>query len=263
MKQTRHRIGAAMSEFVLILPLLVVIIALLFYFGRLMVRADHATVVARYEAWREAQGAPGPHALDPTAIPENPELNGLAFGGKADHFSAGGGAFFPQEPYDKMVDAATNKSPAAVAATQTLLFRAGNEHRYPRGQSVSVGINYDNTARAWDRINAIDNRPPVNPERTGALSRSHTRIGMDWSYSNDPRSCDPFWTGGGGDYNHPRGVRDAFFSDFDSQLDAVDGEADHDYNDSAEPESPADSLSGLLRRLYLDMPGYVGPVVFR
>ena len=52
-----------MTETVLVMPFLIVIFALLIYFGRGMVRVQHTQIMDRYEAWRQASAdAPGPHA---------------------------------------------------------------------------------------------------------------------------------------------------------------------------------------------------------
>ncbi len=263
MTNVRRR-GAAMSEAVMIIPLVVVILALLMYFGKLMVRAERDSMLARYETWRSAQQAPGPGRNEPNG---NAHLNSAYFGGHAQEVAgAWDDDVFAEEPYDKLVEHAgtIGGSGNAKGLTQSLLYRAGNVHRYSNGHSTGFTVYYKNTADAWDRMNAIRPDPgnQVNPETNKKIARTFLRIGTDWSYTNDWKAAAADWTGGGGgDWNHPRGVRDTFFADFDSQLDAVDGQASHEYGDSAEPEVPANSLAGMVRRMYLAAPGYGGPTV--
>lgn len=271
-RQTSRR-GAAMSEFVLVLPLLVVIFALLLYFGRLMVRVERASQMARYETWRNVQQAPGPYVADPgqgvnDTGSNQPLMNQTFFGGKATWVRRGlNGTGFPNDPYDQMIQAAGKVGPDAQVATQALMYRPDGDLRYSSGRTEGFSVFYQNTLDAWNRINAISRvENPVNPETEDTpLKRRHQRIGTDWSFTNSWKANDPLWPSnlGGGDANHPRGVRDAFFTDFDTQLDALDGPGNPEYGNGGGPEQPTgDTLAGLVRNMYLATPGYRGPTVY-
>ena len=70
MMNHRHRqrnFGSAMTETVLSLPLILLILALLVFFGLNMQRLQRVAVVDRYEAWRQIVDAPGPNVWRPMA----------------------------------------------------------------------------------------------------------------------------------------------------------------------------------------------------
>ncbi len=97
-----------MTEMVLVLPLLVFVLALLLLFGRAWVRVQHATVMDRYEAWRQAAHAPGPHAVDPGP---NEAMNQMFFAGNADEVEYQGSRFFPPDATEDLADWAGQKNP--------------------------------------------------------------------------------------------------------------------------------------------------------
>jgi hypothetical protein len=255
------RRGTAMSETVLILPLVVVILAITFYLGKVVVRIEHASVMARYETWRDVGQAPGPGSGDPT----HPELNMAFFGGKADELSQVlGDNYFPEEPYDELRQAVSARSSDAAALTEAYIIRPGGEHRMSRGRREAFTVRHQNTELDWDRITSIANRPVDNPEQS-PLVRGHTRIGNEWRYTNDWRASADRWAdthGGEPAAHHLRALRDAFLMGFDSNLDSLDGATGPEYSDQPMPQVPnTTQMSGLIRSLYLTAPGYAGPTV--
>ncbi|MBI1373305.1 MAG: hypothetical protein GC159_11295 [Phycisphaera sp.] len=257
-KYKRFR-GTAMAEFVLVIPLIVVIIALLFYFGRLMIEAQKTTVMVRYETWRDVDGAPRPGSDESNG---NPQLNTLFFDNKALNIThIGTDGVFPEEPYEKFTLAANDISPDAAILADTWLYNPDDTHRNPRGRHEAFGVQGTDRQRArWEGATSISRKEIGNPEEESLLRRRHIRIADAWEYTHDWRASDDRWEDvGGNGRGHLRAVRDAFFMPFDEQLDAIDGTADREC--CGGPEQPADSLAGLIRTLYVRSWGYRGPIV--
>ncbi len=254
--QARRR-GAVMMEFVLIIPLVMIILALLFYMGRLVVRVHHASVMARYETWRQVAQGPGPSSNDPLG---HPQLNEAFFGGNAStiRHAVDDGAF-PEEPYQDLITAASTQSSDARTLADALVYHSGGNMRNSHGHREGFHVMHDNTIDTWDRLIAVTGSDVENPERS-PLTRRHVRIGTDWPYTNDWRASDTQWRDTWGVDPHPlRARRDAFWLPWDLALDGVDGASHLEYYNSRS-EVPGESLAGLVRGLYLYAPEYRGPV---
>ena len=243
MRRYRTRPGTAMGEMVLVLPLLLVIVALLVFFGRGVVRVQHAQVMDRYEAWRQAAASPGPAAQAPD---DNPQLNQLFFGDNAASIEYAGNDYFPGLAVDRLIDAAITRNvpdhyqlPELVEAAT-----AGNAP----GRTVTFTTTHSNSVPLWERFN--------RPTR-----HRHTRIGNDWAHVNGwtapPGSAqdNPVsgqWLGGSADWRRagPYGpnvlppIRDVFFPEFDADLANV-----------------GNPLAEAIRSMYLSQNGYSGPNV--
>jgi len=256
----RRSRGAAMAEFVLVMPLIVVIIVLLFYMGRLMIEAQKATVMVRYEVWRDVDQAPRPGSDEAN---NHPQLNQVFYDNRAQDIThVGHNGAFPEDPYDQMQDAGDRISPDAGVLANTWMFTPDQTHRNPRGRREAFGVLGKDRQRArWEGATSIARRDIRNPEEA-MIRRRHLRIADAWSFTNNWRASDDQWENvGGNGRGHLRAVRDAFFMPFDQQLDAIDGTAEREC--CGGPEHPGDSLAGLLRRLYVQSPGYRGPTVHR
>ena len=228
------RSGTAMGEMVLVLPLLFVILALLLYFGRGVVRVQHAQVMDRYEAWRQAAGAPGP-----AVGTGNDELNQLFFGSSAASINYDGSGWFPSQAADDLVDAAVDR-------------QAPNEYRV--SQLVRAAISQSDNGRTVGFATRHSNTVPLLGRFAGPIRHGHTRIGHDWAHVNG-------WSvttqsGGGlsgtsqwnraGPYgpNILAPVRDIHYPTFDADLAAI-----------------GNPLAEAIRGIYLSRPGYGGPDV--
>ena len=246
-----------MTEMVLIIPLLAVIIALLFYFGRLVVRVHHASLTARYETWRQADDAPGPSSNDDTG---HLELNRAFFNGNASemHHVVNDNEF-PEEPYIDLIGAAGQISPEAQRLADAVVYRQGGDFRNSHGHREGFGVLHDDTLAAWDRLNSVG-ADVGNPEQT-PLSRRFFRIGTDWMYNPEWTASADIWARSGDVDPHPlRARRDAFFLPFDQGLDNVDGSTSLEYS-GGQAQVPGDSLPGMVRGMYLRPPAYRGPRV--
>jgi hypothetical protein len=257
-----------MSEFVLITPLVVVILALLFYMGGLMDRAERMTQVPRYEVWRHIEQGTGPAADDNLG---HPQLNQAFFSNKAtaiNHRFSETDSYFPDEPYTELIQDAGCTSDAS-AFINAFVYRPGNgsDYRLDTGLRNTFAVYHADASTQWTRASSLSRTAPQNPEETTPLQRQHVRIGTDWSYTNDWRASSPLWQDTRGTeigIGHLRANRDAFYLSYDSSLDAIDGNNLPEYSD--QPSGPQnvdmDSLAGLVRSMYLLAPGYRGPTVW-
>lgn len=248
----RFRSGTAMMEFVPIVPLLAVILSLTWYAGRLILRSQHTTVMARHETWRDAVDAPGPSSHVDLG---HSELNTAFFNDRAAsirHWHEG--RRFPDDALRDLVDEADRFSPEAGDFTQELLFRPpdGDEPRLAHGHREGFIVTHPEAdSELWRRID-------------GPVRRSTTRIGHAWQFTHDWRAGPDTWSGGrsGDTIDHRRAARDTFYKDLDDQLDALDGDADPEYwHDPGGPQITTDILAGFIRSLYLHEPTYGGPIV--
>ena len=249
----RHR-GTVMTETVLVLPMLMLILSLIFYFGRVVVRTQHASVMARYETWRDVADAPGPQ---PTTDAENhPQLNSAFFADQAQSLQRHiNDRAFPTDTLDEVIGLAQSHSADAQLAAESILYRPPSDTpRLPHGHREGFTTQYDTNIPLWRRID-------------GPFQRRHVLMNNDWRYVIDWRACADGWpssaTGAGMRPHHARGVRDAFFADLDTALDAVDGDTDPEYGDYDDGPQQFDGqiLAGFIRSLYLHEPAYRGPIV--
>jgi hypothetical protein len=231
MKNTHvHRAdGTAMAEMILVLPLLMIVLALLLYFGRGVVRTQHAQVMDRYEAWRQARGAPGPRA---DSAAGNEQLNQTFFGSNAAGIEYEGSDAFPSRATDQLIQAAAARNvPAEYRLSQLIDATIGYNDR---GRTVRMTTSHADRARIWQRYN--------QPTR-----HQHTRIGNDWAHVNGWTAAS---TPAGWRRSGPFGpnvlppIRDIYWPDFDAEL-----------NNTANP------LAEAIRGLYLGAEGYAGPAV--
>ena len=225
-----------MGEMVLVLPLLFVILALLFYFGRGIVRVQHAQVMDRYEAWRQAAGAPGPAAGGGVG---SDQLNQLFFGANADSIDYDASGWFPPQAADGLVDAAVER-------------QAPLEYRFP--ELVQAAVARADNGRTVAFATRHSNSVPLLGQFGGPIRHGHTRIGHDWAHVNG-WSVTTQSAGGllgvrqwnrAGPYgpNIQAPVRDVHYPTFDADLAAV-----------------GNPLAQAIRGIYLSQPGYGGPNV--
>jgi len=235
-------IGAVMSEMVLVTPLLLVILALTFYFGRLVIRNQHAQVMARYETWRQVTDAPGPTG--------HGQLNSAFFASNAesvgDHINDNQ---FTEEPYELFVTAARLESAAAGDFASAYVYEPdGDTPRLSHGRREGFTVTYTTDV-------------PLLEDMEGPIRRHHARIGHEWHYVNDWTAGPNEWRGGTPTPHHLRALRDVFYQQFDDQLDAIDGDSNPEYSTDATQRATDAVLASFIRTLYLSNPPYRGPIV--
>jgi hypothetical protein len=220
--------GAAMSEMVLAMPFLILILSFIIYFGRGVTRVQHAEVMDRYEAWREAaKGGPGPHVDDDHG---HTLLNQAFFADNAQSIGHSGSDYFPDDAPQELSDQAHQASDPAGDLADTDI------QRFPKGRTVAFSVRHDETVRVWQPFQ-------------GAIHHHHTRLDGDWRFAdywhkNDDGTWDPRRPG----VSVLPALRDVFYKNFD------DGLVDLAQEDN--------SIAKLIRQLYLDEPDYRGPTVY-
>lgn len=120
-----RRRGTAMMEFLLVLPVLAFILALLLFLGWSQMRQQHVVAAARYALWRQMEGG----AADAATV------NQRLLGGAAKNVNLTGGTF-PADAIRLWIDAAAQNQVGPLADTLFL-------HRWPSGEQVRLNVLYD------------------------------------------------------------------------------------------------------------------------
>lgn len=253
---SRRRLGAVMSEMVLVMPLLVAFIAFLFFFGRGVVRVQHTSVMARYETWRQVTQGHGPYADGATG---HALLNESFFAGNADLIEARiADNAMPDDTYEELARFAEDISPDAATLTEVFLYRPpGRDVRLPTGRRLVFAVDHDEPIPVWQPLE-------------GAIVRGHVRLGREWKFVNDPDAGPDTWRGNRGRFGPhlQRAVRDVpewYLLDLDELLDNLDNDTGYEYGDSSagHQHPPNDNVAGHIRRTYLNLPSYRGPIIQR
>lgn len=218
--------GAAMTETILVLPFIVFVLSLIFFFGRGIVRNQRAAMMPRYEAWRQAGGeAPGPRSDETN---DQTLLNKTFFANRPATIDYHATNHFPEEATDDLIDAASQYSPQTGQLAQDLI------DLWPRGRTVDTVVEYDETIRVWQDLN-------------GAIHRRYTRLDNDWRFANHWELVKGQWRPDSrSDASVLETSRDAFLHDFDRSMKSLD-------------EDQRNDLARAIRDLYLNEPYYIGP----
>lgn len=265
----RNRHGVAMMELVLVLPLILIILALLFYLGRMETRVQRTQVMVRYEAWRAAAGAPGPYRDQPRG---NPTLDRTFHSGAAssvdgaawdsDNFETGGSL----NAFEEFVAGGEQYSEYAGALNEAYAWvpgRVGSDARGSNSVNRAFNVSHADAVGDWARIAGAwsneNNMARTNPGEQ-AIHRRHYRTAGDWSHTENWRASAHRWqrVGGIGELNTLRAIRDTFYPDFDGSLDGVDGQTNAEYS-GRNVQVPGGNLAGQIREMYLQPVGYRGP----
>ena len=154
----------------------------------------------------------------------------------------------------------------AGALADAYIFRADGEYRNSRGRQKVFGAGFAWTAGYWQSIQnlwpADKTEEELYDQNPGNqyMKRYFMRIGTDWPYTNNWQASYGHYKGGGSDSSHLRSLRDAFYLEFDQGFDSIDGDTNDEYS-NAPSQTPGGNLAGLVRKLYLQAPGYQGPNV--
>lgn len=256
-----------MMETVLVLPLIFVILALLFFFGQSMTRLQRSSVTDRYEAWRQTQYAPGPGAEFAKQYPDfgiADPLNEVFFAGNASSLDVEdrSGRIDIAEPTDLVADAATQIAltldyPAYSPDVAGELVRERHD-RSPAWWRVDLATEHTSSVQFYQRF-------------AGPVRHQHTVVDGDWSYGSwieqvhrgdrsilaETLEDDVYFIGDRGDLTpdldnlKPHGVAgvyETFYADFDSVLEQMDEQGDN-------------PIAHSIRLIYLNTGGYRGPQV--
>lgn len=249
--------GTAMSEMVLVLPLILFVLVMLLFFGRGMVRVQHALVMDRYATWRQVYASPGPAW---TLEQGTDAYNQTFFGGKAQSIGRDLSDELPNDAERELSQLIGDVHPEAQIMVDEV------HETLPGGLTTRFRTLHANTQKVYE--------PFVRPVR-----HAHTRLAGDWKFVNSFRDMtdrgwrdfenDPVthawppenavmgqwqpWPSHGAWW--PRGlpvslllaVREALFDDLDTALENIQN------NDNP--------LAAELRNVLVREPGYGGPTV--
>lgn len=268
--------GSAMTETVLVLPLIFFILALLFFFGQAMTRWQRSSVTDRYEAWRQTQYAPGPGAEFAKRgfdFGSADQLNQAFFGDNADRLDIAdrSGRINIDEPIDTVAEevartAAPNDVPDYDPASAEQLVRELHR-RTPAWWRIDLSTEHTSDVPLYERF-------------AGPVRHQSTRIDGDWSFATwleQEAFADRAGRSESSERYIDRVLRDEVLfigdeNDSDSLRDlhemrpqALFGIYHVNYDDADEPlEALADQGNPLaqgIRGIYLSLPTYVGPVI--
>ncbi len=248
-----------MTEMVLVLPLIVFVLAMMLFFGRGMVRAQHALVMDRYATWRSVYDGPGPQWM---IVPGTQAYNETFFGGKASQITRWLDDEFPKDAEDEIIAVVSEAGPEAADLVNTVY------EMLPGGQTTGFATEHTNTVAIYKPFE-------------GAIRHRHTRAGNDWKFTNsfrdvegrrwrdfrnDPRPAREFppddavmgqwqpwpshgnWWPGGLPVSILMAMREGLYDDLDQALENIQN------NDNP--------LAGELRELFVREPGYRGATVY-
>jgi hypothetical protein len=211
--------GAVMIELLLVLPVVMLIISLLFFFGTGMMNLQRSSGMDRYAVWRSVANAPGPSSAA--------QLNQTFFHDDADDIDFQQTKYFPDDVANRLVAAATMYDDQTGNYTQALV------NNLPSGQKFSFQTTHHSNIPLWQRM-------------ADTNQHAHVRFDNEWKYANGitdigngnwvPRS--PYVT-------PASTIRDVFFTDFDDRVEP--------YINSD------NGLARLLRDFYVRYPAYRGP----
>lgn len=221
------RRGTAMFEMLLALPFILIVLAMIWHFGRNSVRVQRNQGMTRYQAWREAGHGPSP-SVD--HVNGNPQMNDTFFGNSADTINHSGNSYFYDDASDQWTEYARQIS------DQTGQLAAEMVEGLASGRTATFATRHDTSNRFLSKFN-------------GAVRDSHTVIDHDWKFVNGAN-----WRADSYNQTGPRAsnlgpIRDAFYDDFDQGLEGL-----------ADADNP---FARTVRGLYLNDPGYRGPEVLK
>jgi hypothetical protein len=223
-RRGRLTVGAAMIETILVMPLLLVMLSLILFFGWNFKRLITASSIDRYEAWRLADHAPGPSSdgwssgqIVRSFMPsDEPRLDRAIFDQ------------YPTDAPEQMQRAAGEIHSDAGPLAQRMI------DELPLGSGVRFSGRYATTSRFWERLST-------------PIRHDHVRLDGDWRFANGI-AWNPVkekWEPWGHRVAIGRLVREELFSEFDNLLDPyVAGD---------------NALARSVREFYTSYPGYSGP----
>jgi len=260
-----------MTETVLTLPLILLVLALIFFFGLSLTRLQRSSVTDRYEAWRQAVYATGPGAeFEKTSegFGNTSLLKEAFFAGNADSLVVAdrSGRVRVDEPVDLVADQTLANAPDST------------DPRYDPQVAEDLVRAQALRSPAWWRIDLATEHTwavPLYQRFAGPIRHQHARIDGDWSFASwieqqhrgdrkllgDILVDQVHFTGDDqrfdGD-NQPDldsllahsvpGVYHTFYEPFDAMLMPMD-------------EDNGNPLARAIRQIYLSYGGYEGPVL--
>lgn len=230
---SHHTRGSALMELVLALPLFFLLLSLMFFFGRSLVRSQEAEVMSRYESERQAEHVPFPA---PAAVEgeSNGVMNNVFLGGDASSVAFRAGDGFPSDGADRLVELA-----GSGYAGEAGIYLDACFERFPAGSVARFTTRYDEANGFWQEL-------------SGPIHSAHARMANDWRFVNGLQvealeDGSEAWQPTGPKVSNVPTLNEVFFRDF---IDRLDVHADR-----------GNELARVISRFYERQPCYVGPEV--
>ncbi|QQE13118.1 pilus assembly protein [Planctomycetota bacterium] len=193
-RSKKHRtFGGVMAETVLIMPLVLVIFALVVFFGLSMLRTERTSIMDRYIVWKEAYRAPGPETVE--------DLNNAFLGGDADKIEYRTSQEPANRPLMALQNAVKERSRTTYEYTNEMLEDFPSQIKFVFKTSYNTGIPFFEWLGTWHK-------------------HGHERVDNEWKFVNVPvlNEYDK-WTYGNEEKVSPEFVQtDYFWSWYDSAL---------------------------------------------
>ncbi|WP_432799041.1 hypothetical protein [Poriferisphaera sp. WC338] len=220
-RERLHRqMGSVMAEAVMVMPLLIVVFALLVFFGYGMVRFQRDSMMDRYETWREVTDGEG--------VNDEAGLNAAFLGGNADAIKIHREDYFPggaRSIFDASLADLEDPSQAAFIMDVVESFPSGRQLHFKTIHQEEVPIFHE----------------MERPNRHGFL-----RIGNEWKFANGLRLDGSHgWVPTSPRLTHIDTIRETYYAEMDAFLDPM-------IDDGVEG-------ADLMQQFYTFVPGYGGP----
>ena len=219
--------GSVMLEMVLALPFFFFVLSLLIFLGRGGMRLQQSHIVDRYEAWRDAEFAPGPHG---TFEGGADQLNSAFFRGKGQSIDYYIEDFYPQDVVQALAAGVGSRSDDANNLVNEVL------PTLDQGRHVVLVTHFKEENKVWAQLNQ-------------PITHGYVRIGTEWKFAN---GWEQMLTDGKVKPTEPgthvdAAVNKVFVKGLDDILAQI----------SKNSSSP--KLAAAMRGLYDDVPAYFGP----
>ncbi|MCG3180090.1 MAG: hypothetical protein BIFFINMI_02444 [Phycisphaerae bacterium] len=184
------RRGTALIEFTLLLPVLMIILLMMVYFGHSMVRKQNVIVTDRHLTWRYAN-----QLGDPVNSAGQDDLKLNLFDRDVAEVTHDGGHGSPSAASATLVSETNRISSDAGGFADTVI-----NHRFPRSQWLTVWASFLPQTLPMDQFQQAGQE----------IGDTHVREGLPWRYQNPNANI---W----------EPIRDRWIQSFDTQMTGVGG----------------------------------------
>ncbi len=174
-----------MIEFVMVMPFLGFILALIFFFGFAMKNQQRVKAAARYQSWYRVN-----HATGERIDNRHPTLNEMFFYDKASSWGSGGGVG-PIDSLEELTEATSEYREKTYDLAHDLLMSHAS-----KGSHATASGRFPSGVDLWDNFH-------------GSIRSEHTRDGHEWRH---------------GHLNYLQPVRDNFLEELDEHIETIDHE---------------------------------------
>ena len=226
--KTKHRAhGTAMSEMVLVLPVILIMLALMVFYGRGMIRNQRVKVMDRYEVWRQVHEGSGAR-VDSTV--NHATLNQLFFNNHAENIEADAVPDNISQVGNLLVN------DAYLWSAETGNFAAMVFAALDRSRQYRFTVDHDESLAIMERFNF-------------SQRSMHLRIEHDWPFIQQSTNAAGQLTGSGQYTSILTMMRAYFLNDFSTALNQANDNTD------------GNVMFNTIYQSSVALPGYHGPTV--